>query len=164
MTRGGPTVSPLAVNAFRNLQMRRLILVLALGGLCTVPDLAAQPANGRQYYSSWVKHSVKPYYYRYYYYKPTPSAATYSYHYGIYYPSRGKRIYMFNPHTKKYWGYWDGEQYSLLPKDKQKASIEDIAAEDFPKPGKPPRIPEIDEDLTMLAPPGEFPKSDDDKP
>jgi hypothetical protein len=133
-------------------------LFLASGA---VIDLSAQTTDARQYYSAWKKHESKPYYYCYYYYKPTATDKTYSYCYGIYYPSRGKRVYMFNPHTKKYWGYWEGDKYSLLPPDKQKASIDDIPAEDFPKPGKAPNIPDTKDEIPMLAPPSDFPKPDD---
>jgi hypothetical protein len=118
----------------------------------------------RQYYDDWVKAASKPYYYCHFYFKRSPTDATYAYYYGIYYPSRGKRVYMYNPQTKRYWGYWENGKYSLLPKEKQKASIDDIAAEDFPKPGKPPLIPDIGDEVEMLPPPADFPKLDDDKP
>ena len=142
--------------------MYRPLAIIVLLGLA-FPAESAEP-NPRQYYAGWTKSAAKPYYYRQFYYKKAASDTEYGYHYGIYYPSRGKRVYMYNPQTKKYWGYWDGENYSLLPKEKQKTSIDDIAAEDFPKPGKPPRIPDIDDEITIVAPPSDFPKVDDDKP
>ena len=139
---------------------RAICLLIVLGGVTT---LFAQP-SARQYYSEWKKHPAKPYYYRSYYYKKSASDREYSYHYGIYYPSRGKRVYMYNPHKKTYWGYWEGEKYSLLPAEKRKALIDDIAAEDFPPPGKAPKVPEAEDDVVMIPPPNDFPSPNDDKP
>ena len=149
--------------------MYRSVAIVLLCGLAipvasAEPVEFADPANVRQYYAGWMKAASKPYYYRNYYYKKAPADKEYSYHYAIYYPSRGKKVYMYNPQTKKYWGYWDGENYSLLPQDKQKASIDDIAAEDFPKPGKAPTIPDIDDAVIIIPPPNDFPKIGDDKP
>jgi len=143
--------------------MYRLIAITLLGGLFT-PAASADPANQRQYYDGWKKAVSKPYYYRHFYFKKSPADKEYAYHYGIYYPSRGQRVYMYNPQTKRYWGYWDGENYSFLPRNKQKASIDDIPAEDFPKPGKAPMIPEVDDAIIMTPPPNDFPKMNDDKP
>jgi hypothetical protein len=70
---------------------------------------------------------------------------------------------MYNPQARKYWGAWEGTKYSLLPKEKQKASIDDIAAEDFPPFGAAPDIPGINEKIAMI-PPKDFPKVDDDRP
>lgn len=131
---------------------------LVLLGLFLVPELSAQGSGGRQYYGGWTKHSTRPYYYRHYYYKATPSATEYSHHYGIYYPSHGHKTYMYNPHKKTYWGYWDGNNYSLLPADKQKETLDEIAESDFPKPGKAPKIPGAEDDAVMEAPPNDFPK------
>lgn len=136
-----------------------ILAVLAGALLALLPaDVSAEEERGRQYYGPWVKHASKPYYYRYYYYKATPTDTAYKSHYGIYYPSRGQRVYLYNPDTRKFWGYWEGGDYSLLPQDKRAASLEDIPAEAFPKPGKPPKIPEATDDVTMEAPPKDFPK------
>lgn len=144
--------------------MIRNVLWLCLVSVCLVPLASAQAPGQRQYYAAWTKHSTKPYYYRNYYYKKTVTDTTYTYHYGIYYPSRGKRVYMYNPHTRKYWGAWEGNKYSLLAKDKQKSSLDEIAAEDFPPPAAPPTIPGIDDPVAMLPPPSDFPKLADDTP
>ena len=141
---------------------RSAICFLVVAALCAaMPDVSAQDTTKRQYYGPWKKHNTKPYFYRYYYYKKSPTDAEYSYHYAIYHPSRGKRIYMYNPHKKVYWGYWEGDGYSLLPKEKRKELIDDIAADDFPKPGKAPPIPETDDGTLMIAPTGDFPSADD---
>jgi hypothetical protein len=134
----------------------RILLALFLFALAFSP-VAARPSGGRQYYSAWKKHASRPYYYRYYYYKKSPAAREYSYHYGIYYPSRGKRVYMYNPHKRKYWGYWDADRYSLLPAEKRRESIDDIAAEAFPPLGAAPRVPEADDGVLMVPPPSDFP-------
>ncbi len=141
--------------------MFRNLTLLFVAVSCLTAGANGEPPAARQYYTAWTKHTSRPYYYRYYYYKAAPAASAYSYHYAIYYPSRGKRVYMYNPRSKKYWGYWDGDTYSLLPGDKQKASIEDIAAEDFPKPAGAPNIPEAEDRVPMLAPPAEFPRLED---
>ena len=142
--------------------MTRLLAILALCFATLTPLLPSafgQRAGRRQYYSNWAKHPNKPYYY-----KKSASARDYGYHYGIYYPSRGKRVYMYNPHKKTYWGYWEGDNYSLLPPRDRKASIDDIDAESFPKPGKPPAIPESDDKEEMMPPPADFPRLNDDTP
>ena|ERR1043165_6420764 len=144
--------------------MSRYVLLLCLGVVGVAPMTFAQIAGQRQYYDPWIKHSSKNYYYRYYRYKKSADAKDYTHHYGIYYPSRGKRVYMYNPHVRKYWGVWEGKRYSLLPKEKQKSSIDEIAAEDFPPPGDPPNIPGIEEKIPMIPPPNDFPKLADDQP
>src|ERR1017187_6179235 len=144
--------------------MFRYLLLFCLGLACLTPLTFAQAPGQRQYYSAWTKHTAKNYYYRNYYYKKAPNDEKYSYHYAIYYPSRGKRVYMYNPQTRKYWGAWEGDKYSLLPKEKQKASIDEIAAEDFPPFAAAPIIPGVDDKVTMIPPPKDFPKADDDRP
>jgi hypothetical protein len=144
--------------------MFRSGLCLVLLGLSPVLAVVADAPAPRQYYSAWTKHSSRPYYYRSYFYKKSATDKEYAYHYGIYYPSRGKRVYMYNPHNRTYWGYWDGTAYSLLPREKRKASIDDIVAEDFPTPGKAPQVPDADDNILMIAPPSDFPKLDGEKP
>jgi hypothetical protein len=135
-----------------------------LAVLCLTPLTFSQAPGERQYYSEWKKHTAKNYYYRSYFYKKEASDKEYVYHYGIYYPSRGQRVYMYNPQSRKFWGAWDGKKYSLLAKEKQKASLDDIAASDFPAPGDAPPIPGVADRAVMIAPPNDFPKLDDDRP
>jgi hypothetical protein len=145
--------------------MFRFILSLALASVCLVSLTHAQAPGQRQYYSAkWTKHTTKNYYYRNYYFKKAAKDEEYTYHYAIYFPSRGKRIYMYNPQSRKYWGAWEGDKYSLLPKDKQKASLDEIAAEDFPPFAAAPTIPGATDEVTMIPPPKDFPKADDDRP
>ena len=145
--------------------MRFVFLCLFVLGLAApFGNCALEPALERQKYGEWKKHASKPYYYRSYFFTRSPEDKEYQYHYGIYYPSRGKRVYLFNPQTKQYWGYWEGNRYSILAKDRRKATIDDIPAEDFPMPGKAPEVPDTIDHLIMIAPPNDFPKLDDDKP
>ncbi|MBI1831916.1 MAG: hypothetical protein HYR84_10755 [Planctomycetes bacterium] len=137
--------------------MLRVALGLCFAVACCASVTLAQEPGQRQYYSEWKKHSAKNYYYCYYYYKKSSDDQSYAYHYGIYYPSRGKRVYMFNPQERKFWGYWDAEKYSLLPKEKQKAALDEIAAEDFPPPGAAPNIPGIADKISMIAPSSTLP-------
>ena len=144
--------------------MHRYFLLLGVGIVCLSSLSFAQAPGDRQYYSAWTKHTTKNYYYRNYYFKKSANDEKYTYHYAIYFPSRGKRIFMYNPQSRKYWGAWEVDKYSLLPKEKQKASIDEIAAEDFPAFGAAPTIPGIEDKITMIPPPKDFPKVDDDRP
>jgi hypothetical protein len=138
----------------------RLSIVMCLLGTASLPAREDAP---RQYYSNWRKHGEKPYYYRWYYFKPAASDKEYQYHYGIYYPSRGKRVYLYNPQAKKFWGFYDMEAkgYSLLPPEKRRERIDDIPAEAFPKPGKMPPLPDSKDGTAMLPPPDDLPKVED---
>src|SRR4051812_36823484 len=103
--------------------MFRSFLYLCLGIVGLAPMAFAQSPGQRQYYGAWIKHSTKNYYYRNYYYKKSADDEKYTYHYAIYFPSRGKRVFMYNPQARKYWGAWEGDKYALLAKEKQKATI-----------------------------------------
>ena len=138
-------------------------MVRSVVSLCFIVTLvaaasSAQSPGQRQYYADWKKHTAKNYYYRYYYYKKSSTDKEYAYHYGIYFPSRGKRVFMFNPESRKYWGVWEGEKYSLLAPEKQSTSIDEISIDDFPPPGAAPNIPGVDEKIAMIPPPNDFPK------
>jgi hypothetical protein len=135
------------------------VLVILLG----MTALPGQNKGDRQYYSPWRKHADKPYYYRWYYFKVSPTDEDYQYHYGIYYPSRGTRVYLYNPHAKMFWGYYDmkAKGYALLPPAKRRQRLDDIPAEAFPEPGKMPPIPDAKDDTEMLRPPNDLPKPDD---
>jgi hypothetical protein len=143
--------------------MNRFVACFLLVSLFGAAGQAAHDKSPRQSYSAWRKHAEKPYYYRWYYFKPSADDQEYQYHYGIYYPSRGKRVYLYNPKSKKFWGYYDMEAkgYSLLPPQKRRERIDDIPAEAFPKPGKMPPIPDSRDGTTMLEPPDDLPKVED---
>ena len=120
-------------------------------GVCVLAgELRAAPY--KHTYSSWTYHAKYKYYYRSYSYKPS------HHHYAIYHPSRGKRVYYYNPVKKTYWGYYDMESkgYALLPENARKESLNDIPADAFPKPSKEmPKIP--GEDVTFEPPTDELP-------
>jgi hypothetical protein len=143
--------------------MMRNVLLSVLFVLLAAVVVAAQEKTARQYYSAWRKHAEKPYYYRWYYFKVSATDKEYQYHYAIYYPSRGKRLYLYNPHAKTFWGYYDmkAKGYSLLLPAKRRPRIDDIPAEAFPEPGKMPPIPGAKDGTEMLRPPNDLPKPDD---
>lgn len=134
------------------------ILALACGLTLCLMFTAAKPAKAaRQYYSSWSYYPSYGYYYRTYYYKPYASYSGYHYHYCIYYPSRPRYIYYYNPYRRVYWGRFDtqgkdGKHYSLLSEKDRKGKLSDIPESAFPEPGQMPVIPES-EDGTRIAPP-----------
>jgi hypothetical protein len=143
--------------------MMRVVKLSVLVSVLAAAPLSVHAEPPRQYYSDWRKHAEKPYFYRWYYFKPSATDREYHYHYGIYYPSRGKRVYLYNPETKRFWGYYDMEVkgYSLLPTEMRRQRIDDIPAESFPKPGKMPPIPGAEDGAAMLEPPNDLPKLDD---
>jgi hypothetical protein len=110
----------------------------------------------RPNYSNWEYNEQKKYYYRYYYYKPG------SHHYCIYYPSRGKKMYLYNPDKKRYWGYYDFESkgYSLLPEKDRLEDLNKIPEKAFPNPiGEMPEIPG-ESGIKFVPPPSdELPKT-----
>jgi hypothetical protein len=154
--------------------------VLLLGSFVVVaPGNSYAP---RQYYGGWNKGSN--YYYRSYYYKPTPSYYGYKYHqaryYGYHYnkPAYKNNYYYYNTYTKKLWGrcpthayvneyygdhkddyYYGKQSYSLLKEEDRKGNISDIKEEAFPPPKKMPPIPESKDGATMDLPPDELPQN-----
>jgi hypothetical protein len=122
----------------------------------------ANPYTPRQYYGNWHKHSTYTYYYRNYYYKPSPTYDGYKHHYVIYYPSRPKYYYYYNPQSKQYWGRCPVDTkgkgvYSMLAEKDRKEKLEDIPEAAFPEPGKLPSIPEATDDATLDLPPDDLP-------
>ena len=120
--------------------------MLAAAGY-TSSNATAANLGYRQYYSNWNHHPSHGYYYSQYYYKPTPTYSTYSYHYCVYRPSQPRYVYYYNPHQRHYWGRFDcegkpGEEYSLLKPEDRKEKLEDIPEKAFPKPGPLPAIPD----------------------
>ncbi len=130
---------------------------LALLALTTVMALAtgveAARYYGRSYYGGWSYQPQRTYYYSSYYYKPTASYSGYNYHYCIYYPSRPRYVYYYNPVRRVYWGRYDLEAkgYSQLAEKDQKAELNDIPESAFPAPGEMPSIPESTDGEKMLA-------------
>lgn len=132
-------------------------LILLLG--CSSLPQAHASAPARQYYGAWSYHSKHEYYYATYYFKPTADYPGYRSHYAIYYASRPRYVYYFDRYSRRYWGRFDtegkaGAQYSLLKDESRKERVEDIAEEDFPKPGGMPMIPESEDGVSMIPIPG----------
>jgi hypothetical protein len=137
-----------------------LVLSTLLGS--AVPNLSADPYTPRQYYGNWKQHTSKTYYYRPYYYKPSPTYSGYKHHYVIYYPSRPTYYYYYNSYTRTYWGRCpvktDGKgEYSLLADADRKGNIEEIPEKAFPPMAKLPKMPEATDDATLDLPPDDLP-------
>jgi hypothetical protein len=119
----------------------------------------------RQYYGNWKQHSSKSYYYRTYYYKPSPTYSGYKHHYVIYHPSKPKYYYYYNSYNKTYWGRCpvktEGKgEYSLLAEADRKGSLEEIPEKAFPPMGKLPQLPEATDDTTLDLPPDDLPTTE----
>ncbi|MGB7325653.1 MAG: hypothetical protein WBD31_12335 [Rubripirellula sp.] len=143
----------------------RKFLVTAL--LVAFVVSAAAPAVAgyfrRQYYSTWSYHPTTRYHYCRYHYTPTIRTQTYHHHYVIYYPSRPRYRYYYNPVRRVYWGRYEVDEagkplgYSMLEPNDRKSSLESIAESAFPKPSEMPSIPESeeagDENVERMLPP-----------
>jgi hypothetical protein len=133
--------------------MRFLSLALVLAGSSLLGGLAVAQtyASPRQYYGGWNKYPGKVgYYYRPYYYKPTPRYTGYKHHYVVYNRAKPQHYYYYNTYTKKYWGRcptkYDGgtpAYYQLAEADRHE-DMEKIPEKAFNKkvPGGMPPIPE----------------------
>lgn len=146
--------------------LRRSLLsaVVMLVTATAVVPAVAESYGPRQYYSGWHKPASKPYHYRVYYYKPTPTYVGYRHHYVIYHPQRPQHYYYYNPVKKAYWGRCPVEQagkpqYSLLAEQDRKGNIDQIPENAFPAPGPMPAVPGA-EDLSLDLPPGDLPVAD----
>lgn len=112
--------------------------------------------DARQYYSKyWQKQGG--YYYLTYYYMPTPGQAGHRTNYVIYYASRPRYFYYYNPAVRKYWGRFDREErtFSRLAPDAQRERLADIPDSAFPKGGAMPAIPDSSDGVAMAAPRGD---------
>lgn len=131
-----------------------LTTVAALGLLAVAFALPNEVDAQRKYYGSYSqKYNAGAYSYRYYNYY-SPKYGQYKKHMAVYYPSRPKYVYYYNPYTKKYWGRYDVTTggYSLLPNHLKKERLNEISESDFPPEGQmPPPEPGIDD--PMLPPP-----------
>lgn len=143
-------------------------LLLAAGLAVTAAPQTQADYSQRQYYSSWHQ-SPSKYYYRTYYYKPTPSYHTYHHHYAVYNPTYKSHYYYYNPYKKQYWGrcpttysstsYNENSVYSLLAEGDRKDTIGAIPETAFPKPGPMPTIPEAapGDNTRVELPPDDLP-------
>ena len=132
--------------------LRPILCLVAIGLASQVMPKSAEAVGPyRQSYSPWSYNTNTTYYYSSYYYKPTVSYATYKHHYCIYYPTRPRYVYYYNPVAQTYWGRYDLKKkgYSMLEKKDRKKNLDDIPEDAFPKPGKMPEIPESEDKVRM---------------
>lgn len=110
----------------------------------------------RQVYSDWVEEGsgASRYYYSCYYYQPTYGGA-YKSHRVIYYPSRPRYVYYYNPYKGRYWGRYDLQEkgYSLLKEEDRKEKLSEVPESAFPAPGKMPPLPESKDGVEITPPP-----------
>jgi hypothetical protein len=136
------------------------VLALAAPFLASAEPVRAGDYYTRQYYGNWSRY--QNYYYRSYYYKPSPTYYGYKHHYVIYYPTSPNYYYYYNPYKKYYWGRCPTQlngtaQYSLLAEADRKGDLEQIPESAFPAPGAMPKIPEAKDDATVDLPPDDLP-------
>lgn len=148
--------------------MNRQVFTVIASFVFSVAFLTGSSAQGqlssygspRQYYSSWSKHPTKSYHYRRLYYKPNQSYVGYKHHYVIYYPSRPKHCYFYNPYKKSYWGrcaIQHGGKYSMLPIEARRPTVPEIPEASFPLPTDPPLLPDVEDGLRLDLPPDDLP-------
>ena len=137
-----------------------MFAIVALGSLFPISGGEAEAGYyRRQYYTRWTYRPRTRYYYTRYYYRPYVRTRSYSYHYVIYYPSRPRYRYYYNPVRRVYWGRFEVDAkgkpvgYSMLKPADQKSSLDEIPEKAFPKPGKMPPIPDSKDGEQMSAPP-----------
>src|SRR5207244_2381430 len=157
------------VRALRNpgedaLMFRRKLIVLvclATGALAAAaPAVAQQP---RQHYSKyWAKN--KGYYFKQYFYKPTPGAVAYRMQYVIYYSSKPRFYFFFNPYNRLYWGRYDRQEgaYSKLPEPQQRGQVAEIKEAAFSAPAGMPPVPESRDGVALAVPPADLPPDESD--
>lgn len=130
-----------------------LLILFTLGmGAVATKEASASYLRGRHYYSGWSYQPRSSYYYSYYYYKPYSSYSGYKHHYCVYYPTRTRYVYYYNPVRRVYWGRYDLEEkgYSLLAEKDRKEKLDDIPEDAFPEPSKMPEIPDSEDGERML--------------
>lgn len=137
-----------------------LLASATLQGTASAQSTYSSFGSPRQYYSSWTKHPTKDYHYRRLYYKPSSTYVGYKHQYVIYYPSRPKHCYFYNPYKKSYWGrcaIHHGGKYSMLPPQHRKPTVPEIPESAFPPPSDPPLLPEAEDGLRLDLPPDDLP-------
>jgi hypothetical protein len=138
-------------------EMFKKFLLVALFGMTGMAGVIATSENAdagfySQRYGGWSYYNTGNYYYRPYYYKPSPTYTGYRYHYCIHYTSQPRYVYYYNRYNGTYWGRYDLEKggYSMLEEKDRKADLKDIPESAFPEPGEMPTIPESEGDEKIL--------------
>jgi hypothetical protein len=122
------------------------------------PDVPAVAQQPRQHYSKfWAKN--KGYYFKRYFYKPAASSVTYRMHYLIYYASKPRYYFFFDPYKRLYWGRYDRQAggYSGLPAADQRSEVSQIKEAAFQPPAAMPPIPESKDSVPIAGPPTDLP-------
>lgn len=142
------------------MRVRQLALVIAIVAQAMLFQASTASASPRQYYSSWGRHPSAGYHYRTLYYKPTVTYVGYKHHYCLYYASRPKYVYFYNPYSKQYWGRCEvnhGGLYQLLAEADRKPTLAEIPEAAFPAPAAPPGLPEASDGVALDLPPDDLP-------
>jgi hypothetical protein len=134
------------------------VKTLAFAGLIVAGFLASSNSSAQAYggyYSGYTYYPQRSYYASYYYYKPYVSYPSYNYHYCVYYPTRPRYVYYYNPYSRSYWGRYDldAQGYSMLAEKDRKGTLNDIPETAFPKPGEMPADPESTDGSRIPKPP-----------
>jgi hypothetical protein len=111
----------------------------------------------RQFFSDWCREGL--YYFRCCYYQSV-AGGPYKSHRVIYYPSRPRYAYYFDPYKSRYWGRYDLEArgYALLREEERKEKLGDIPETAFPTPREMPPVPEATDNVKLVAPPRDLPE------
>jgi len=122
----------------------------------------------RQYYGGWQQ--TAHYWYRPYYYKPTPEYSGYKHNWVVYYPNHPEYYYFYSPYSKQFWGRCpvntEGKaRYSFLSEQDCPGPAEITAAPpkaSFPPQAAPPTIPQTgpEKKADPAAPPLDLPPDD----
>jgi hypothetical protein len=133
--------------ALRCIAILMLVTSTSLAGMVSASYLA-----GRNYYGGWNYYPSRTYYYSNYYYKPQATYDGYKHHYCVYYPTKPRYVYYYNPVRRVYWGRYDLEEkgYSMLAEKDRKEDLKAIPEDAFPKPGAMPPIPDSEDGEKML--------------
>ncbi|MCA9114985.1 MAG: hypothetical protein KDA79_07850 [Planctomycetaceae bacterium] len=118
-------------------------LAAAMAGMWAETAQAAY----RQYFTAWAYHEQRDYHYRTWYFKPTEQTSGYRHHYCLYFPTRPKYVYWYDPTAKQFWGRYElsgkeGARFSVLKPEDRATSIDAIAEDSFPAAGPMPALPD----------------------
>ncbi|MCA9113751.1 MAG: hypothetical protein KDA79_01600 [Planctomycetaceae bacterium] len=133
--------------------MKAAKVLTIFGGLAIAFSFSGGAEVDAGSYGGWNYYGSRGYYYSTYNYTPT------RYHYCVYYPSKPRYTYYYNPYSQSYWGRYDlqgkpGAEYSLLAEKDRKKTLSDIPESAFPEPGALPKIDDPEANgATLDAPP-----------
>jgi hypothetical protein len=143
--------------------------------------LVAPPDDRRQYYDDkWEYQKERKYYFRTYYFKPEKDDKDYKRQYLIYKPQRTTAwVYWLNPDSQRIWARTattehptlgekvrkGQQQWSLLPREKRRDSLDAINDDDFgPVQEGPHTLARSKDKLAIDAPPRDLPRAEKKEP